>query len=188
MRHHGHSTLHGTSIPPGGARLAISSSLSTALTILALLSHMVSSPVRTLCGCRRPTRKSQVLSRTPLRCHQRLFLNSRRYTTLPDSLKLTHCPSWLIVPFRQRMNVSGSNQPRQWLDLSQLSFNRYFLDLLTDRVQLKLGRCDITLQPGPPTLRISKATTRRRFREIDQIHVSHRTPLPSTDHVYPTGV
>ena len=49
---------------------------------------------------------------------------------------------------------------RRWLDLSQIQFSPYFLDLFRDCIQLKLGRCEITV-----------------YRELEERLASQSSPL-----------
>jgi hypothetical protein len=53
-----------------------------------------------------------------------------------------------------------------WCDLSQLRFNPYFLDLYSGRVQLKLGRCEITLRPGTQRLLYKRLLPEADFTQL----------------------
>jgi len=50
--------------------------------------------------------------------------------------------------FRKMSTSTAALDEQRWLDLSQFNFNPYFLDLLSGRVQQKLGRLEVAVKPG----------------------------------------
>jgi hypothetical protein len=69
--------------------------------------------------------------------------------------------------FHQKVPQSLSQATdERWCDSSQLRFNPYFLDLFSDRIQLKLGRCEITLRPGTQQLLYKRPLPEADFAQL----------------------